>query len=448
MFAIALSYVVAPVPVSVAVDGRTMDLETNGGAVRDVLVAHDIEVRPNDLVVPAPDSRVGPGDRISIQSARPVLVRVDGQTIAVRSHAETPLALLHEAGVELGPRDAIAVDGRRWPADERLPIRDGERTVEVLRATALRVVENGIPVEIGTAGRTIGEALEVAGVELHDEDVVRPDRDATLNRAPGIVIERAVPFTLDADGTSRDVRAAADTVRDALAVLDLKVNEHDYTIPEIGSALVPGLRVQVVRVKEDILVQEVAIAYATDLQPNPGMALDTRGVVRPGQQGLKTQTIRITYEDGEEIDRQVVDETVLTPPVSEIVDYGTNIVWQTVDTPAGPLRYWRKLHMYATSYSASRAGTPRSAPWYGMTRLGWQVVRGVVATDPRIVPLRTHLYVPGYGPAVAADTGGGVRNYMIDLGFEDDEYESWHEWLDVYLVEPLPDEDDIRWVMP
>jgi 3D (Asp-Asp-Asp) domain-containing protein len=178
------------------------------------------------------------------------------------------------------------------------------------------------------------------------------------------------------------------------------------------------------------------------------MALDTRSVVRPGEQGLKTQTIRITYEDGEEIDREVVDETVLTPPVSEIVDYGTSIVWQTVDTPEGPLRYWRKLRMYATSYSASRAGTPRSAPWYGMTRLGWEVVRGVVATDPRIVPLRTHLYVPGYGPAVAADTGGGVRNYMIDLGFEDDKYESWHEWLDVYLVEPLPDENDIRWVMP
>jgi 3D (Asp-Asp-Asp) domain-containing protein len=58
------------------------------------------------------------------------------------------------------------------------------------------------------------------------------------------------------------------------------------------------------------------------------------------------------------------------------------------------------------------------------------------------------MYVPGYGRGVAADTGGGVRNYLIDLGFEDDTYEHWHGWRDVYLIEPLPPEDQIRWVLP
>jgi 3D (Asp-Asp-Asp) domain-containing protein len=62
--------------------------------------------------------------------------------------------------------------------------------------------------------------------------------------------------------------------------------------------------------------------------------------------------------------------------------------------------------------------------------------------------LRTELFVPGYGLGVAGDTGGGVRQYHIDLGFDDDNYESWHTWVDVYLLEPLPPEGSIPWILP
>jgi 3D (Asp-Asp-Asp) domain-containing protein len=40
---------------------------------------------------------------------------------------------------------------------------------------------------------------------------------------------------------------------------------------------------------------------------------------------------------------------------------------------------------------------------------------GVVAVDPTVIPLGTRLFVPGYGPAVAADVGSGVRGAIIDL---------------------------------
>jgi resuscitation-promoting factor RpfB len=41
----------------------------------------------------------------------------------------------------------------------------------------------------------------------------------------------------------------------------------------------------------------------------------------------------------------------------------------------------------------------------------------VVAVDPSVIPLGTRLHVPGYGDAVAADTGGAVRGAMIDVWF-------------------------------
>jgi 3D (Asp-Asp-Asp) domain-containing protein len=42
----------------------------------------------------------------------------------------------------------------------------------------------------------------------------------------------------------------------------------------------------------------------------------------------------------------------------------------------------------------------------------------VIAVDPRVIPLGTHVYVPGYGYAVAADTGGAIKGRRIDLCFE------------------------------
>jgi 3D (Asp-Asp-Asp) domain-containing protein len=53
----------------------------------------------------------------------------------------------------------------------------------------------------------------------------------------------------------------------------------------------------------------------------------------------------------------------------------------------------------------------------GRTATGLPVGWGVVAVDPSVIPLGTHLSVPGYGEAVAADTGGAVVGTSIDLWF-------------------------------
>jgi 3D (Asp-Asp-Asp) domain-containing protein len=53
----------------------------------------------------------------------------------------------------------------------------------------------------------------------------------------------------------------------------------------------------------------------------------------------------------------------------------------------------------------------------GHTASGLPVGHGIVAVDPSVIPLGTRMYVPGYGAAVAADTGGAVHGAMIDLWF-------------------------------
>lgn len=53
----------------------------------------------------------------------------------------------------------------------------------------------------------------------------------------------------------------------------------------------------------------------------------------------------------------------------------------------------------------------------GHTATGIPVGWGVAAVDPSVIPLGTHLTIPGYGTAVAADTGGSIVGGRIDLWF-------------------------------
>jgi 3D (Asp-Asp-Asp) domain-containing protein len=66
----------------------------------------------------------------------------------------------------------------------------------------------------------------------------------------------------------------------------------------------------------------------------------------------------------------------------------------------------RTITVIATGYSLD-----------GHTSSGLPVGWGVAAVDPSVIPLGTHMTVPGYGEAVAADTGGSVVGSSIDLWF-------------------------------
>lgn len=55
----------------------------------------------------------------------------------------------------------------------------------------------------------------------------------------------------------------------------------------------------------------------------------------------------------------------------------------------------------------------------GYTATGWKAQYGIVAVDPSVIPLGTRMYIPGYGQAIAEDTGGAIIGDHIDLCYDD-----------------------------
>ena len=68
-----------------------------------------------------------------------------------------------------------------------------------------------------------------------------------------------------------------------------------------------------------------------------------------------------------------------------------------------------------TVRSTAYTSDPRENGGWNVTAIGTKIRRGVIAVDPRVIPLRTRVYVEGYGFATAEDTGGAIKGNKIDV---------------------------------
>lgn len=89
------------------------------------------------------------------------------------------------------------------------------------------------------------------------------------------------------------------------------------------------------------------------------------------------------------------------------------------------------LRVEATAYSSAEVGMGN------YTAMGTLCRRGVIAVDPGIIPLGTKVFIPGYGYAVAEDTGGAIVGHKIDIAFDTvaECFEFGRQFIDIYIVD-------------
>lgn len=451
MFALAAlaGRALAQKTVTVADDGRVFKFNTQASTVGAALQSAGIAVYPEDIVQPPADASLDSGADISIIRAALVQISAGGVTYFVRTHQKKIAAILAEAGRTLSPDDAVYADGQRLAAADLGSPRPVPHSIMIQPATPITIADGGSTKAITTTALTVGQALNEAGIEIYLADGVAPPLASPVTPDLTIAIDRSLPVTIEADGQTLHTRTRRASVAEVLADAGLALVGLDYTAPPLANPPpADGSPIRLVRVVEQIVTEHKPRPYDVQYQPLSDLEIDNTKLIQAGTYGVTASRVRVRYENGVAVSRAAEDQWIVVPPQPKVIGYGTQIVLRTLDTADGPIQYWRAVRMYATSYSASRAGTPRSAPWYGRTRSGKVLTVGMAAIDLQVMPLGTPLYVPGYGFATAEDTGGGVKGKWIDLGYDDWNYVSWHQYVMVYFLAPIPPADQIKWVLP
>ncbi len=439
------------VAVTVHVDGAVHQVTAYRHTVGGLLRAMGVPFSDADIVIPPPEARLVGGMEVTVLHARLVRLEADGRTLQVSTHARTPADALREQGIAFGPADQVRVNGEPWGLEQPLPPPQSAPApvrLSLRRAVPIQVEVDGVRASLLTAATTVGEALREEGITLYLGDLVRPDLGTPVSAGLQVFVERSVPVEIAMDGHTVATRTRRQTVGELLADEGVHLVGRDYVDVPLDAPVVPGLQVEVVRVREALEVEQEVIPYETLWQPDSGLELDQQRIEQAGEPGLIKHRYRTVLENGTPRERTLEETWVDREPTTRLIAYGTKIVSRPLETPEGTFTYWRRIRMLATSYSAATAGKDRDHPEYGVTYLGWPMRKGIVAVDPSVIPLRSKVYVPGYGVGIAGDTGGSIKGRHIDLGYDEDNLVLWYRWVDVYLLDPPPPRSQIRWVLP
>ncbi|PEF30368.1 hypothetical protein CON39_11900 [Bacillus thuringiensis] len=93
---------------------------------------------------------------------------------------------------------------------------------------------------------------------------------------------------------------------------------------------------------------------------------------------------------------------------------------------------WQKMTVEATGYSNVADETGGGS----ITAIGSGVRWGIVAVDPRVIPLGSKVYIPAFGQTfIAEDTGGAIKGNIIDIFFDHgDKARSWgRRSIEIYV---------------
>lgn len=167
--------------VIIDVNGEEIALSTWAGNVAGALDAAGVTVGTEDLVYPAPSEKLTGDDTVTVRTAKPVSVVIDGNEQLINSTASTVADLLGTLP-DVTPAAEIA-------AAEDAPVTEG-MTLDVTTPKIIAINDGGKVTYTSIAKKTVADVLTSRGITVDSHDRVSPALDAVIGEGTEIVIDR------------------------------------------------------------------------------------------------------------------------------------------------------------------------------------------------------------------------------------------------------------------
>ncbi len=289
----------------------------------------------------------------------------------------------------------------------------------VLKLNTVTVVEGGKQIASFTTIQSEQQKLlEQAGVTVGKDDVVtyKTDKQNIV-----LEIERAFAVSVQCGDEKIAVfMTSGATVEDVLAKSGVVYGKGDTVTPAADTEVEADMNIVVVHRTTKTIKETESIAFKEQTKKSDKLYIGETKVEQQGKKGEKTSTFRVVYEDGKEISRTLVSSVVTKEPQDKITLIGTKKKAITPPSYFGAKMSKEQLSgakcitVTATAYCNTSDGGQ-------VTVTGQKTGYGVIAVDPRVIPLGSKLYVESpdgsyvYGYCVAGDTGGAIKGNRIDL---------------------------------
>ncbi|MDQ0300946.1 uncharacterized protein YabE (DUF348 family) [Salibacterium salarium] len=338
-----------------------------------------------------------------------VTIEIDEEEkVTVATHAKTVDELLKEQNFNVAEEDELS-------SSLQEPI-VGNMKLEWNKAKQITVSEDGEEQDIWTTAATVEEVMDNQDIKVSNHDYINKELDESIEEGMHVTYESAFPVTVKDEDGAEEVMTTSASVYDLLEDADRELDGNDRVEPGKEKMITDETEIQIIRVEEVTDVVEEEVDYATVTRRDDSLAQGAEEVVEDGEKGKVEKKYNVVLENGEEVSRELIDETEVKESRDQVVAVGPSEQTATVsrgESPGAAGSNGRTISMHATAYTADCTGCS------GVTATGVNLNNSpnakVVAVDPSVIPLGSRVYVEGYGEATAADTGGAINGNRIDL---------------------------------
>lgn len=242
---------------------------------------------------------------------RLITVHDRGDERVILTHAHSIREALRDAGIAITTKDIIEPS-----LDSKLVATSYE--VNIYRARPVIVVDGAVRQKIMTAVQSPRDIAEAAGVvELKDEDKTSfkiSDNIAHDGASVVLMVDRAVPFTLQLYGKPTQTYAHAATVGEMLKQKGVTLSNGDRLSVDTDATLIAGMTVAIWRDGAQTATVEEEIGFSTRKVLDIDQPVGYHAVQTPGVKGRKSVTYEIVAQNGRETARKIIQSVVLNEP--------------------------------------------------------------------------------------------------------------------------------------
>ncbi len=268
------------------------------------------------------------------------------------------------------------------------------------------VVVDGDSLFLKTQADDVAGLLSQADIDVDEGDLVTPAMSAELTDGMSVVVRHAVPVTLVLGGEKLELPVVGSTVADALIAVGADPSAGLSVEPALTEPLEAGMTITARDVYVRIAEEPYETPFKVVSENDSDLDVGKREVIREGVAGTSVRVYQVFVIDGVAGAKTLKGERVVTTTVDEVLTVG---IKRSAKQPgssrsvAAAPKGGRQITVMTTAYAPGADGVDFR------TATGARAGFGIIAVDPRVIPLGTRLYIPGYGYAVAADTGGAIK---------------------------------------